>query len=63
MEMFFWLSQNEKNKNPKKHKNEYKLSKIDVYCSKLSQDIVNTDMRQMNLRAQLEQSIVLLYCY
>ena len=28
-----------KNKNPK---NEYKLSKVEVFCSKRSQDMVNT---------------------
>ena len=43
--MFFFscLSQNEKNKNPKTQ-NESKLGKMDVYCSKLSQDIVNTEL-------------------
>ena len=43
MDMFFLLSQNEKNKKSKKHKNEHKLSKGEVYCSKLLQDIVNTE--------------------
>ena len=39
--MFFLLSPNEK--QPKKHKNENKLSKMCVYCSKRSQDIVYTE--------------------
>ena len=44
LDMFlFWLFQNEKNENQKPCKNEYELSKMDVYCSKLSQDIVNTE--------------------
>ena len=39
--MFFYCPQMKK--TPKKHKNENKLNKMDVYCSKLSQVIVNTE--------------------
>ena len=44
-DMFFFdcPKMKKKQKNPKKHKNEYKMRKIDVYRSKLSQDIVNTE--------------------
>ena len=37
------MKKKKKKKNSKKHKNEYKLIKMKVYCSKLSQDKVNTE--------------------
>ena len=57
--MFFLLSQNEKNKNPKKQKNEHKWSKMDVYFfqtfTRYSQYWVKLIyyIRQINLRAHL----------
>ena len=40
---FFFDSPKIKKKKHKKHKSEYKLCKMDVYYSQLSQDRVNTD--------------------